>query len=65
MNSWDLKPLAENHTKFIVELLKTTQGVTIETCDYLCTKVFLHAWKHCEENMEPRRGRNGKFLPKR
>lgn len=64
MYSWNIKPLAESHTKFIVGLLNTTQGVIIKTCEYLCTEVFLHAWKHCEEEMMPKHGKNGKFIPK-
>ncbi len=64
MYSWEVKPLAEKHTKFIMGLLHTTGGITYETCEYLCTEVFLHAWKHCEEEMSPAHGADGKFIKK-
>ncbi len=61
---WDsqIRTRADNHAKFIIGLLKTTNGVTIETCEYLVKEVFYHAYKHCEEDRSPKRAKNGKFI---
>ncbi len=64
MNTLVVEKMADNHTKFIVGLLKTTQGVSQETCEYLVRAVFLHAWKHAEEELVPKRGYNGRFIKK-
>jgi hypothetical protein len=63
---WDhkIKEKADQHAEFITGLLKTTQGVTIETCEYLCKTVFFHAYKHCQEDVATPRGANGKFIKK-
>jgi len=60
--SWTVKEMAAEHTKFLTELLATTQGITPATVEYLCRHVFLHAWKHAEEELLPKRSRDGKFV---
>ena len=62
MYSREINRLAEEHSEFIMGLLKTTSGITIETCKYLCKEVFKHAWKHAEEKMLPKHGRDGRFI---
>jgi len=61
---YEVRNLANEHTKFLIGLLETTNGVTIKTCEYLCNYVFFHAWKHCKEDILPARSNNGKFLKK-
>jgi hypothetical protein len=61
---YEVRNLAHEHTKFLVGLLETTDGVTLKTCEYLCDTVFIHAWKHCKEDIIPARATNGKFIKK-
>jgi hypothetical protein len=61
---YEVKRMAEEHTKFLIGLLETTNGVTLRTCEYLCNTVFIHSWKHCKEDILPARANNGKFLKK-
>lgn len=62
--NWDIKEMADKHAKFLTELLTTTNGVTIKTCEYLAKEVFIHAWKHAEEEYKPKQGRDGRFIKK-
>ena len=62
--SWTIEEMAKDHAKWIEGLLKTTNGVTIETCKYVAETVFLHAWKHAEKEMLPKHGQHGKFVSK-
>lgn len=60
--SWDIKQMAMKHWEYTEGLLKTTGGITLETCKYLYIQAFVHGAKHFEESTTPKRDRNGKFI---